>query len=160
MVFGAAAKPVQNNSKISVVQDSNDGVNYYKFIYQKGNGTVQEFQGISNQNDTRSTVIVIKGYHSVVAPENSLYEVHYVSDKNGFLPEVKIATSNHVSFGFGNGAVEGSSGQKESDGKPSKPIDANQFNIMKEGENKSNNNENSEEFPDRIGTPAIITLQG
>ncbi|CAG9560422.1 unnamed protein product [Danaus chrysippus] len=88
----AAAPPARvnydnNNVQILSYENDNIGLNRYKYGFSQSDGTKQEQQGEFRSDG----VYVVKGFYSWVGPNGYLYTVRYISDDNGYQPEMEEA---------------------------------------------------------------------
>ena len=88
--MAVAARPqAQEEVRIVNSENENDGAGNFKWLSETSDGTRIEQSGyIKNPGAPQDeTIQVIQGAYSHYSPEGELYQVQYVADENGFVPQ-------------------------------------------------------------------------
>ncbi|KAK5646569.1 hypothetical protein RI129_005033 [Pyrocoelia pectoralis] len=157
------AKPVQDqDARITDFQQSNDGVGNYHFGFQTSNGIIQHQIGeLKKVDEDKPPVNILHGFFFFIAPDNSTHEVRYVSDQFGYRAEV-ISPSMLLDNYKGSLASPRANMAEEStiEERENSTLAPQTENKLEENVKNTKNVDAGLQFPDRIGTPAIISLQG
>ncbi|KAF2900498.1 hypothetical protein ILUMI_05688 [Ignelater luminosus] len=174
LFYGFASARPQNwgNFRLTRYDHFNSGYGNYRYAFQINNDIFQEQNGELKLAKDNTHVTVTNGAYSIVTPDSVHQEVHYVADENGYRPHVVIAKQNvtvttavPITNSVTTNAATTTSQQSQS--KPSTEGEISHPQVIAENTKQNNTlglqqnrTDDSEDFPDRIGTPVIISLQG
>ncbi|KAB0797380.1 hypothetical protein PPYR_08374 [Photinus pyralis] len=168
VIYIVTAKPVHDqDARITDFQQSNDWKGNYEIGFRTSNGIVQHQIGeLKKVADDKPPVNVLHGYFFFVAPDNTTHEVRYVSDQFGYRAEV-ISPSTFLdnfkdapTVARGKTIEEPAVTETPDDQENSTPVAPQIEDRVDENSKNRKNVDGGLSFPDRIGTPAIISLQG